>query len=129
MKTVARIVFILLVAAVSTDALAKGKKKGNNKNNNSAGNQFNKRISGLKRQIKETEKDLVSNQKKIDEAASGKSTSHAFSGSESLEKRRKSLETILERYKKRLEEAEEDKQKAVERGRKNNNNKNSKKKK
>lgn len=128
MKKISQIAITLLLIFVCADSSAKGKKNNKNNNNNgNGGNQFNNRINGLKKQIKETEKDITENQKKIDAATSGKSTSHAFSGTDALEKRKKSLATILERYQKRLEEAEDDKRKATERNKKNNNNNKKKK--
>lgn len=116
MKKLSRTIVCLLLIFVCADSFAKGKKK----HNNSAGKQFDKKINSLKKDIKQTEKDITENQKKIDAAASGKSTSHSFSGTDALEKRKKSLQKILERYKERLEEAEDDKQKAIERSKKNN---------
>ena len=117
MKKSAKIAISLLLIFVCADCFAKGKK---NNNNNGAGKQFDKRINGLKKDIRDTEKDITENQKKIDAATSRKSTSHSFSGTDALEKRKKSLQTLLGRYKKRLKEAEDDKQKAIERNKKNN---------
>lgn len=110
MKRVSKIIICVLFLFTISDAFAK---KKNNKN--SRANSYNKKISRIKKNIREAKEDIASNQKKIDKANSGEKTSASFSGTASLEKRKKSLQKILARYEERLKDAEAGKNKAQKR--------------